>query len=306
MDHTSPGRPAAGVTTLDGAFRRIPINLIDPGTNHRGDVGDVTELAATLKAVGQLQPVTVAEAPGGRYRLIDGHRRRKAAPLAGLQFLDAVVRRAPDDASLAVKQLAIQGHSRRFNPMAEARALHELMFERNMTRDAIAVAVGKTPAWVRDRIALVHLEPGEQRQVADGRMSVAEATLRLKNRRELREGRSPVAAKTTGPGRQTVPRTTPASARRTVPRTTPPNATAAAAGLTALQLQALTLLADGRTQAEIGAAMDVSPATVRSHLDKAFDLLGAINAVHAVHLAYQRGVLRAACEHCDAGQAAAR
>lgn len=297
MTTTSPAPDE--VVALDGAFRRIPIHLIDPGPNHRGDLGDTTDLARSLRAVGQLQPITVESTADGRYRLIDGHRRHNAAPAAGLPHLDAVVRQPPGDDERALKQLAIQGNARRFNPMAEARALHSLMFDRNMNRDQIAAAVGRSPLWVRDRVSLVHLEPGEQRQVTAGQMSVAEALLRLKNRRELREGRPPVTARPAGTRLRAA---APAARRTTAP-------TPAPAAVTGQQRQALELIAAGNTTEEIAAAMHVSPSTAKNHLDRLYRALGACNAAHAVHLAYQRGVLQAAvCGQCTghAGQEAGR
>ena len=68
-----------GQPTPVGAVLRIPVDLIDPGPNARGAVGDVTELAASLRHLGQQLPVVVEPASGGRWRLIDGHRRHAAA-----------------------------------------------------------------------------------------------------------------------------------------------------------------------------------------------------------------------------------
>lgn len=182
---------------------RIPLRLIDPGPNARGAVGDVDELAASLRAIGQQLPVVVEPAVDGRFRLVDGHRRHAAAKQARTPHLDAIVRPVADDGRRFVAQLAIQANGRRFNPMAEARTLHALMFEHGMTRESIARAVGRSPLWVRDRIGLVHLEPAEVRDVEAGRMTVGEALLRLKSRREMREGRPDTArvARTAAQGR---------------------------------------------------------------------------------------------------------
>jgi ParB family chromosome partitioning protein len=284
----------AQTVVLDGAFRRIPIDQIEAGPNARGDVGDVAELAATLKAVGQLQPITVEEVDG-RYRLIDGHRRRAAAPQAGMTHLDAIVRRSPTPPARIVQQLAIQGGARAFNPLAEARSLHTLMFEHNMTREQVAAAVGRTPGWVRDRISLVHLEPSERRDVEAGRMSVSEALLRLKNRREMREGRPSAQSR---PYQSADPRPAgqphdPAAANR---RPGP-------GGLTLREQSVLALLAAGRTSGEMAAELQISTTTVKTHLTGLYQMLGARDAANAVHLAYQRGLLRttAGCDRCADG-----
>jgi len=179
---------AMNSATAVSTVLRIPLDLIEPGPNARGPVGDVDELAASLRAVGQELPVIVEQLPEGRFRLIDGHRRHAAANQAGVRHLDAVVRRPPGDAERILRQLAISTHTKAFDPMAEAAALHRLMFHERMTREEIARLVGRSPGWVRDRIALVHLTPTEQSEVRTGRLSVAEATLRLKGRREARDG----------------------------------------------------------------------------------------------------------------------
>lgn len=271
-----------------GALLRIPVDHIEPGPNVRGPVGDVTELAASLKAVGQLVPVLVEPLPDGRYQLLDGHCRHAAANHAGILHLTAIVRQ-PDDSPVrrTVRQLSIQSHNRAFDPMTEARALHTLMFQHNVTREEIARMVGRTPGWVRDRISLVHLEPGEQRDVQAGRMSVSEALLRLKNRREMREGRQPT---------QQQPRQV-ATRHAAAPQQPTPQPSSAP---TDRQSQVMALLADGATLDDIAAALHISPTTAKTHLQDLYRRLGARNAAHAVHLAYQQGLLRTAagCGRC--------
>lgn len=175
------------------ALVRLPIDHIDAGPNTRGDLDDLTELATSLRHLGQQIPVIV-EPVDGRYRLLDGHRRHAAARRAGLTHLDAVVRPAAvDGPARIVRQLAMQAGGRAFNPIAEARALHELMFGHNMTREHIAALVGRSPKWVKDRIALTHLTPDEKTAVERGRMPVGEALLILAGRRAQRDGRPPDA-----------------------------------------------------------------------------------------------------------------
>ncbi|MBC9000463.1 ParB/RepB/Spo0J family partition protein [Micromonospora aurantiaca (nom. illeg.)] len=275
----------------DHALQRIPLDLIEPGPNDRGELADVAELAASLAAVGQLMPVLLEPLPDGRYQLLDGHRRHAAANLANLPDLMAVVRhRDESPIRRTVRQLTIQTHAQPFNPMAEARALHRLMFGENMSREAIAHLLGRNPAWVRDRISLVHLTPGEQRDVEAGRMSVREALFRLQNRRAMREGRAPTQEKRT--------------AAKATTRSAGPGA---AQGGTSRREQIVVLLADGATTDEIAAAFEVARSTVKTHLQDLYEHLGARNAAHAVHLAYQRGLLRGpACASCAPDKATAR
>jgi ParB/RepB/Spo0J family partition protein len=280
---------ATPAVAADTSLHRIPIDVIEPGPNARGTVGDVAGLAANLRAVGQLMPILVEPLSDGRYQLLDGHRRHAAANLAGIEHLTAVVRRADSsDIRRTVRQLSIQAHAQPFDPMAEARALHTLMFERNMAREDIARLVGKSPAWVRDRISLVHLTPGEQRDVQAGRMSVSEALFRLANRRAMREGR------------------TPTQQRRTTHRTTPKTRPASTAAEGGRPGQIAALLADGASVEDIAGRLHVSVSTVKTYMQELYQRLGARNAAHAVHLAYQQGMLSSpGCGRCTPGKATA-
>lgn len=160
---------------LDGALLRIPIDQIVPGPNARGALVDLQELATSLIHIGQQNPLIVSPLEDGRYQLLDGHRRHAAARLAGLATMDAVLRRERGPAARLQQQLAIHTNARSFDPIAEAHACHQLMFEHKLSREQIAAAIGRSPLWVRDRVALVHLTTEEKTWVAAGRMSLSEA-----------------------------------------------------------------------------------------------------------------------------------
>ncbi|MFV2094854.1 ParB/RepB/Spo0J family partition protein [Micromonospora sp. LOL_014] len=255
------------------AVLRIPLDRIDPGPNLRTDLGDLTQLATSLRTIGQQQPVTVERPDDGRWQLVDGHRRHAAARKAGLTHLDAIVRPSLNAAHRDVIQLAIQAGSKRFDPIAEGQALHSLMFDAGMTREQIAAAVGRSPIWVRDRIALTHLEPDEVRQVRAGRLTVGEALLRLAGRRAERTG------ETAAPQR-------PAPAPAAAP-TSPPSG----ARLPVQQIAVLAAIAEGLERTEIAARLGIAVAGVKSHTTRAYAALGARNAAHAVHLAHLVGLL---------------
>lgn len=257
------------------AVLRIPLDRIDPGPNLRGkDLGDMTALATSLRTIGQRQPVTVEMLAGGRWQLVDGHRRHAAARVAGLRHLDAIVRPHHNPAYRDIVQLAIQAGARRFDPIAEAQALHQLMFRGGMSREQIAAAVGRSPAWVRDRIALVHLEPNEVRQVQAGTLPVGEALLRLAGRRAERAGETPAPAK---------------PAVKPAPTATARPATGAA--LTAEQRAVLAAMADGLTVATLAARVGTAATQARALVTSVCVALGARNAAHAVHLAHLAGLL---------------
>ena len=173
---------------LDGALLRIPIHQVQPGPNARGEVGNVSELAVSIAAIGQQIPLIVERAGPDRYRLIDGHRRLSAMKLAGVPTVDAVLRRTPGDAERTIRQLAMHAQVRQFDPIAEAKALHYLMFDMNMTRERIAQLIGKSPGWVRDRIALLRLDDAEQEAVRRRELPVGEAVSVVRQRRAERSG----------------------------------------------------------------------------------------------------------------------
>lgn len=173
----------ADPVVLNGALLRLPVDQIVSGPNARGDLGDLADLASSLRHLGQQKPVIVSQLPDGRYQLLDGHRRHAAAELAGLPTLDAILRRDRGPALRLQQQIAMHTHARAFDPMAEARACHSLMFEHNMSREQIAATVGRSPIWVRNRIALTRLTPAEQKQVATGGLSIDRALNLLSARR---------------------------------------------------------------------------------------------------------------------------
>lgn len=177
--------------TMLPALMRIPIDLVEPGPNARGDVGDVTELAMSIRALGMQKPLLVSDIGEGRYRLLDGHRRYAAARQLGLPHVDAVLRRDAGGAMRIQQQLAMHAQAQPFDPIAEARALSTLMFNYNLSREEIAHNIGKSPNWVRDRIALLQLDDDEQQSVRQGSMSITSAQAAVAMRRAHRDGRQP-------------------------------------------------------------------------------------------------------------------
>jgi len=180
---------------LLSSLLRIPIDRVQPGPNARGDVGDVTELAQSIKTLGMQKPLLVCDLGDGRYEILDGHRRHAAAKRVGLTNVDAVLRKRAPGALRIQQQLAMHAQSKSFDPIAEAKALHTLMWEHNLTREQIAAAVGKSPGWVRDRIGLLQLSPVNQGAVAAGRLPIGQALLMVKATRGERDGRVPAEPK---------------------------------------------------------------------------------------------------------------
>jgi ParB family transcriptional regulator, chromosome partitioning protein len=182
-------RQAADELFVTSALMKIPIGWVEPGPNVRGgDVGDVAELAVSIKATGQQEPIIVCQLDERRLQVIEGHRRRKAILLAGLSHVDAVLRRQPSERDRIIRQLAMHTHAKPFEPMAEARAVHVLFWTHKLSRDEIARRLGRGPTWVRDRLALLNLTDREQSAVANRELPLRDAMGAIRQRRAERDG----------------------------------------------------------------------------------------------------------------------
>jgi ParB family transcriptional regulator, chromosome partitioning protein len=148
------------------------------------------ELAISIRNQGVIQPIVVrplanAAAGAPRYEIIAGERRWRAAQIAGLTTIPAVIRRVPDEAAIAMALIEnIQRED--LNPLEEARALERLIAEFHVTHQQAADAVGRSRAAVTNLLRLLELSPEvaemvEKRQLEMGH---ARALLPLANRRQ--------------------------------------------------------------------------------------------------------------------------
>ncbi len=140
-------------------LRPIPVDMIDPSPNQPRRVFDedsLMALAGSIRARGVLQPVLVRPHPSGRYELIAGERRWRAAQLAELTSIPAVVRRHDDAASLEVA--LVENMAREdLNPVEEARACAALVEELGLSREEVGVRVGRSRVAVSNLIRLLDL-----------------------------------------------------------------------------------------------------------------------------------------------------
>jgi ParB family chromosome partitioning protein len=162
----------------------------------------LAELAASIKAQGVVQPIVVRPVQGNgngesqRYEIIAGERRWRAAQMAGLAEIPAVVRHIPDESAIAVALIEnIQRED--LNPLEEARALSRLISEFGLTHQQAADAVGRSRAGVSNLLRLLELTPEvcallEQRTLEMGH---ARALLALTQRRQQSEVAALVAKK---------------------------------------------------------------------------------------------------------------
>ncbi len=184
---------------------KLPLDLLQrgkyqPRTDMRQD--SLTELAESIKAQGIVQPIVVRPigVPGPtesqRYEIIAGERRWRAAQLAGLTEIPAVVRHVPDEAAVAMALIEnIQRED--LNPLEEARALERLVNEFALTHQEAATAVGRSRAAVSNLLRLLELADEVKLLVAERaiEMGHARALLGLSNRRQQVEVGAEVAKK---------------------------------------------------------------------------------------------------------------
>jgi ParB family transcriptional regulator, chromosome partitioning protein len=140
-------------------LRPVPVDMIDPSPNQPRrtfDEDSLVALAGSIRARGVLQPVLVRPLVSGRYQLIAGERRWRAAKLAELAAIPAVVRRHDDAASLEVA--LIENMAREdLNPVEEARACAALVEELGLTREDVGLRVGRSRVAVSNLIRLLDL-----------------------------------------------------------------------------------------------------------------------------------------------------
>jgi ParB family chromosome partitioning protein len=153
---------AAGATTSEG-LRQIPVDLLQRGQYQpRSDIRQDTleDLANSIRAQGVVQPIVaraIGERDGAqRYEIVAGERRWRAAQLAGLEAIPAVVREVSDEAAIAMALIEnIQREN--LNPLEEARALDRLIREFDLTHAEAAKAVGRSRAAVSNLLRLQDL-----------------------------------------------------------------------------------------------------------------------------------------------------
>jgi ParB family chromosome partitioning protein len=199
------GVPAAQAVQAGDRLASLPLDLLSRGKYQpRVDMRpeSLGELADSIKAQGLLQPILVRPLPlrnpgeSQRYEIIAGERRWRAAQMAGLAEIPAVIRDVPDEAAVAMALIEnIQRED--LNPLEEARALHRLIEEFGLTHQSAAEAVGRSRVAVSNLLRLMDLAD-EVKQLLEQRsieMGHARALLGLTTRRQQIEVANLVARK---------------------------------------------------------------------------------------------------------------
>ncbi len=167
--------------SFEGTLQQLPVDLIQKGRYQpRGNLGAETleELAASIRSQGVVQPIVVRPLPeggqAGQYELIAGERRWRAAQIAGLHEIPAIVRSVPDAAALGIALIEnIQRED--LNPLEEATALARLVAEFAMTHQQVAEAVGRSRAAVSNLLRLLDLPPEVKGMLDAGALEMGHA-----------------------------------------------------------------------------------------------------------------------------------
>jgi ParB family chromosome partitioning protein len=188
---------AQATSPQDGELRRLPVELLERGRYQpRRDMSPeaLQELSESIKAQGVMQPIVVRPLGEKRYEIIAGERRWRAAQMAGLDTIPAVIREVPDEAAIAMALIEnIQRED--LNPMEEALALSRLKDEFELTHQQVADAVGKSRAMVTNLLRLISLEEEVKKLLEHGdlEMGHARALLALQGNKQIEAARTVVA-----------------------------------------------------------------------------------------------------------------
>ena len=182
LDALIPGRDPRKPTRDGGdgdgsglGLRNLDVKSISPNPNQpriHFDDESLAELAASIRAVGLLQPILVRPKAGSTnsFELIAGERRWRASQRAGLTVIPALVRETDDVAS--VEQALVENlHRQDLTPLEEAAAYKQLLDDFSMTHEQVAEKVGKTRSAITNSLRLLALPPSIQQLLADGRLS---------------------------------------------------------------------------------------------------------------------------------------
>jgi ParB family transcriptional regulator, chromosome partitioning protein len=163
---------------LSGTYlEELPVESIVPNPRQPRQAFDddsLAELAASIEAVGLLQPVVVRPAPRGQYELIMGERRWRACQVAGIEVIPAIVRQTSDD-DLLRDALMENLHREQLNPLEEAAAYQQLLDDFAATHEELARRIGRSRPHISNTIRLLNLPPGVQKRVAAGVLSAGHA-----------------------------------------------------------------------------------------------------------------------------------
>ena len=179
-------------------YKLLPIYKIEPNASQPRQDFDEEELQALSESIGVhgvIQPLTVRELPSGYYQIIAGERRWRAARMAGLSEIPAVIVEADDKKAM---ELALIENLQRqdLNAMEEALGYHSLMQDYGLTQEEASARVGKSRSAVANALRLLNLPEPIARMLRDGKLTAghARAILKIKSEKKQLEAAQKIAA----------------------------------------------------------------------------------------------------------------
>jgi ParB family transcriptional regulator, chromosome partitioning protein len=173
-----PADPGDDLAPVPGArFAELPVDAIEPNAKQPRHVFDdeaLDELKTSIREVGFLQPIVVRELADGKYELVMGERRWRAAQAIGRESIPAIIRDTRDDAMLR-DALLENIHRANLNPLEEAAAYQQLLEEFGATHEELARRIGRSRPQISNTIRLLNLPAPVQRRVAAGVLSAGHA-----------------------------------------------------------------------------------------------------------------------------------
>ena len=185
------------VETISSSPAEVALGDLVPGRFQprvRMDEATLAQLADSIRAQGVIQPILVRPSVQGRFEIIAGERRWRAAAIAGLERIPVVVKDVPDRAAAAMALIEnIQRED--LNPLEQATGLKRLVEEFKLTHDEAAQAIGSSRSQATNLLRLLSLAPTVQTMLSDGRIDMghARALLALSGSRQI-EAANRVAA----------------------------------------------------------------------------------------------------------------
>ena len=165
------------VEVFGAHYKEVAVSAITPNPRQPRRVFDeetLDELAESIRQVGLLQPVVVRAAGPGRYELVMGERRWRAAQRAGLTEIGAIVKQTQDD-DLLRDALIENMHRQQLDPLEEAAAYQQLLDDFGATHEELARKIGRSRPHISNTLRLLNLPPAVQKRVAAGVLSAGHA-----------------------------------------------------------------------------------------------------------------------------------
>jgi ParB family chromosome partitioning protein len=168
---------ASGVDVPVAGRLEVDIESIRPNPKQPRSIFDdseLSELAASIKEIGILQPPVVRKVGENQYELIMGERRLRASKLAGLSRIPVIIRETSDN-ELLREALIENIHRSNLNALEEAAAYNQMLSDFGLTHDELAQRVGKSRPVITNTLRLLNLPPSVQKKLASGAISAGHA-----------------------------------------------------------------------------------------------------------------------------------